>query len=95
MAAIRLVRVGDLLGVARLQRRQRRQELALVVHEAEHVDHVAERQLFVEAAAPTHEHISGGHDAAKLRITSQPSCRKRNRRLSRRTKERAGEEMPS
>jgi len=40
--------VGHLLGVARLQRRQRRQELAFAVDEAEQVSHVAERQLFVE-----------------------------------------------
>jgi hypothetical protein len=40
--------VDDLLGVARLQRRQRRQELAFLVHEAQHVGHVSERQLFVE-----------------------------------------------
>lgn len=42
------VGVGDLLRIARLQRRQRRQELALAVDEAEHVGHVAERQLLVE-----------------------------------------------
>ena len=42
------VGVGDLLGVARLQRRQRQQELALLVHEAEHIDYVAEGQLLVE-----------------------------------------------
>ncbi len=42
------VGVGDLLRIARLQGRQRRQELALAVDEAENVGHVAERQLFVE-----------------------------------------------
>jgi hypothetical protein len=42
------VGVGDLLRIARLQRRQRRQELALAVDETEHVGHVAERQLLVE-----------------------------------------------
>ena len=42
--------VGDLFGVARLQRRQRRQELALFVHKAEHVGDIAERQLLVEAS---------------------------------------------
>jgi len=34
--------VGDLLGIARLQRRQRQQELALLVHKAEHIGYVAE-----------------------------------------------------
>ena len=42
------VLVGDLLGVARLQRRQRRQELALLVHKAQDIGHVAEWQLVVE-----------------------------------------------
>ena len=36
------VRIGDLFGVAWLQRRQRRQELAFPVHKAEHVGDVAE-----------------------------------------------------
>lgn len=43
------VRIGDLLDVARLQRCQRRQELALPVHKAEHVTDIAERQLIIEA----------------------------------------------
>ena len=41
------VGVRDLLRVARLQRRQRRQELALAVDEAEHVGNIAVRQLLV------------------------------------------------
>jgi tRNA(fMet)-specific endonuclease VapC len=44
--------------------------------------HAALRKSGQAVAAPTHEHISGGRDAAKLRITSPSSCRKRNRRLS-------------
>ena len=43
------VRIGDLLDVARLQRCQLRQELALPVHKAEHVTDIAERQLIIEA----------------------------------------------
>lgn len=39
------VSVGDLLRVARLHGRERRQKLALVVDEAKHVGHVAERKL--------------------------------------------------
>lgn len=42
------VSVGDLLRVARLHGRERRQKLALVVDEAKHVGHVAERKLLVE-----------------------------------------------
>ena len=42
------VSVGDLLGIARLQRRQRQQEPTLLVHKAEHIGYVAERQLLVE-----------------------------------------------
>lgn len=42
------VRIGDLPGVARLQRRQGRQEATLLVHEAEHIGHIAVRQLLVE-----------------------------------------------
>ena len=43
------VRVGDLLRVARLQRRQRRPELTLLVHKAEYVGDIADRQLLIEA----------------------------------------------
>ena len=42
------VGVGHLLCVAWLQRRQRRQELALAVDETKHVDDIARRQLLVE-----------------------------------------------
>ena len=42
------VGVGHLFRIARLQRRQRRQELALAVDETEHIGHVAEWQLLVE-----------------------------------------------
>jgi hypothetical protein len=42
------VGIGHLLRIARLQRRQRRQELALGVDEAEHVGDITVRQLLVE-----------------------------------------------
>jgi len=48
----------------------------------------------LKGSAPTHEHISGGRYAANLRISSPPSCRKRNRRLSRRAKERPMGSLP-
>jgi hypothetical protein len=50
------VRVGDLLCIAGLQRCQCRQERALLVHKAEYVGHVAERQLFVEVALLARQH---------------------------------------
>lgn len=43
------VRVGDLFDVARLQWRQRRQELALFVRESDYVGDIAERHLLVKA----------------------------------------------
>ena len=43
------VLIGDLFGVARLQRRQRRQEAASSIHQPEDVGDVARRELVVEA----------------------------------------------
>jgi hypothetical protein len=40
--------VGHLLRIARLQRGECRQKLALAVDESEHIGYIAERQLFIE-----------------------------------------------
>ena len=41
--------IGDFLGVARLQRCQRREEVALPIHKPEDVGDIARRELVVEA----------------------------------------------
>jgi hypothetical protein len=46
------VLIGDLLGVARLQGRHRRQEVALLIHKSKNVGDVACLKLGVEALLP-------------------------------------------
>ncbi|KPY94767.1 hypothetical protein ALO43_200240 [Pseudomonas tremae] len=54
------VGLGALLGIARLQWRQCRQELALTIHEAQHVGHVGQRQTPVKGFGLVGPFISFG-----------------------------------